>query len=255
MLESRMRYLFAIPAAVALLFCTLMLSGPHRREQTWVLAPQQEAASMKFAVEHETLRLLGATGPVRVTLEAPDGKLFQASQSKQYTFRTEPSQRHAWRFDWLDATTRRTAGYSTLRMTTQTTTQAGLRSNEQPVRQGKHNTHVHSYYWFDAHDTQTRMRVNVGEYRNPGDAYFRITGRAPSFDVVLDAPAGEAFAWPQDGTAFENNQEGKGAPANARTHRSYTLAATSQRNVVKFWFVDGNGLLYRRNIGVQYVQP
>lgn len=83
MLKSRMRYLFAIPAAVALLFCTLMLSGPHRREQAWVLAPQQKATTMKFKADYETLRLLGATGPVRVTLEAPDGKLFQASQSKQ----------------------------------------------------------------------------------------------------------------------------------------------------------------------------
>lgn len=149
----------------------------------------------------------------------------------------------------------RTAGYSTLRMTTQTTTHAGLRSNEQPGRRGKHNTHVHSYYWFNAHDTQTRMRVNVGEYRNPGDAYFRVTGRAPLFDVVLDAPAGEVFAWLHDGTAFENNQEGKGAPAGIRTQRSYTLPATAQLHVLKFWFVDGNGLLYSRNIGAQYVQP
>ena len=80
----------------------------------------------------------------------------------------------------------------------------------------------------------TRMRVNVGEYRNSGDAYFRVVGRSPS---------------------FENNQKGKGAPTNTRTQRSYTLVATPHLNVLKFWFVDGNGLLYSRNIDVQYVQP
>ena len=106
--------------------------------------------------------IAGRDGP---RARAPDGKLFQASQSKQYTFRTEPSQRHAWRFDWLDATTMEKAGHSTLRMTTQTTTHAGLRSNEQPVRQGKHNTHVHSYYWFDAHDAHARQRRRIPQSR------------------------------------------------------------------------------------------
>ena len=75
------------------------------------------------------------------------------------------------------------------------------------------------------------MRVFVGEYRNPGNAYFRVVGRSPSFEVVLDAPAGEVFAWPQDGTTFENNQKGKGAPTNARTQRSYTLVATPSQRV------------------------
>lgn len=249
-----MKFFLVFPAVVVVFFATLIGLSPTHREQVLLLAPGQSGTHIALTADNEKIKLLGAQKPVQVTLTAPHGKVFKASELPRYTFQTQAGQRHNWRFDLLDQGSMTDAGATIFRMTTQATAHAGLRSNEQPVRRGKHNTHVHSYYLFQAHEGQGRMQVNLGEYLNPGVAYFHTTGRAPSFDVVLDAPVGEVFAWPQNGASFEDNQEGMRAPADARTQRQYTMATGPQMHVSKFWLIDANGTLYTRSVGVQYAR-
>ena len=249
-----MHFILAFPVVVLILVGTLIGLAPSHREQVLVLAPGQTGTTIALTADNEKIKLLGAQRPVQVTLTAPVGKVFKASELPRYTFQTQAGQRHTWRFDLLEQNSMSDAGAAIFRMTTQSTTHAGLRSNEQPVRQGKHNTHVHSYYLFQAQAGQARMHVNLGEYLNPGVAYFHTTGRAPAFDVVLDAPVGEVFAWPEHGGAFEDNQVGVRAPANIRTQRQYTMATGPQMHASKFWLVDGNGTLYTRSVGVQYAR-
>lgn len=253
-LQSRMPFILVFPVVVLIFFCTLIGLAPSHREQFLLLGPGQTSTSIALTADNEKIKLLGAKTPVQVTLTAPAGKVFKVSELPRYTFQTQAGQRHNWRFDLLDQSSMKDAGAAIFRMTTQSATHAGLRSNEQPVRQGKHNTHVHSYYLFQANESQGRMQVNLGEYLNPGVAYFHTTGRAPSFDVVLDAPVGEVFAWPQTGASFENNHEGVRAPADARTQRQYTMATGPQMHVSKFWLIDANGTLYTRSVGVQYAR-
>ena len=253
-LQSCMPFILVFPVVLLIFFATLMGFAPTHREQVLLLAPEQRGTIIALTSDNEKIKLLGAKGPVQVTLTAPDGKVFKASELPRYTFQTQPGQRHNWRFDLLDKSNMKEARAIVFRMTTQSVATAGLRSNEQPIRRGKHNTHVHSYYLFQAQDGQARMHVNLGEYLNPGVAYFHTTGRAPSFDVVLDAPVGEVFAWPQHGNSFEDNQEGLRAPADARTQRQYTMATGPQMHVSKFWLIDGNGNLYTRSVGVQFAR-
>lgn len=121
---------------------------PSQREQHFLLAPGQSATRVMLKAEKETIQLLGAQGPVRVTLAAPEGKVFKVNELENYTFTTEIGQRHNWLFDLVNPRTGQQTGTTTFSMTTLSSPSTGQRSNEYRVRQGKHNTHVHSYYFF-----------------------------------------------------------------------------------------------------------
>lgn len=231
----------------------LVVNAPSHQERSLILGANQHATAIGLHADREVVTLLGAKTPVQVTLTAPDGKVFQATERKEYTFTSSPGQRHDWLFALLDPTTNAKSGDITFRMKTTAAEKTGLKSNEQAVRSGKYNKHTHSYYFFQARDTQSSMPVNLGEYRNPGSTYLHTSGKTPTFEVVLKAPPGESFAWPAEGTSFSMRQEGQATPKDAVLNQEYRVKATNAMQTFTYWFNSGNGTLYSRAVGTQYV--
>lgn len=250
-----MKSLLALVAIVVLtLFMALMLSQPSQREQSFLLAPHQKETSVVLQADNETVKLLGSSGPTRVTLIAPEGKVFKVNELASYTFMTQVGQRHNWLFPMLNPSTGKDVGTTTFRMTTLSARAAGQKPNEYRVRQGKHNTHVHSYYFYRAAIGQTGMAVNLGDYITPGITYLHTSGPESTFEVVLQAPPGEAFVWPSNSAFFDDSMEGERAPSGIKTQTEYRVIAGPTMQAQRYWFVDANGSLYARSVATQYAR-
>lgn len=244
--------LFAM--VVSTVFMALMFSMPSQREQSFLLAPGQAATTIALEKENETVKLLGASVPVRVTLIAPEGKVFKVNELASYTFTTQVGQRHNWIFALLNPTTGGEVGSTTFRMTTLSAPSSGQKTNEFRVRQGKHNTHVHSYYFYQAGPGQTNMLVNLGDYTTPGITYLHTHGPEAAFEVVLQAPPGEFFVWPERSAFFDDSMEGEKAPQGTKKQEQYRVHAGPTMQASRYWFVDANGNLYARSVAVQYAK-
>lgn len=232
--------------------CFLATRELHQ-ERTFILGANQTATSIALHADKEVVTLLGALQPTRVVLKAPQGSVFQVNELPEYAFTTNPGQRHDWLFVFLKTGTNEKSDAITFRMKTTADTTVGRKTNETQIRTGKHNTHTHSYYFFQAKPAQSSMVVNIGEYRNPGTAYFHTSGPEPTFEVVFKAPPGESFVWPADGTSFSSNQEGSKTPDDAVFNKEYRVKASPTMQAYTYWLSSANGSLYPRSLGAQYV--